>query len=306
MKNLDQFRLIAAAFTPMHADGQLNLAVVRDQARHLVANGVRGVFLGGTTGEGQSLTIDERMALATAWIDSDSRSRLQVFVHVGHNCREDAVRLARHANELEADAVAVHAATWWKSQQVDALIEFCEPIAAAAPALSFYLYDIPEITGVTCSASQFLAAAKDRMPNLAGIKYTNSDLATVQECIQINAGTYDILWGSDPSLLAGIALGAAGAVGSTYNFAAPLYHRILRAVAADDWQAARMEQARSVAMVRAIQKFDLLAALKYTMRLVGIDCGPVRPPVRNLTAADQAALRLELQQTGALNFFDDA
>ena len=74
--NLDHFRLIAAPFTPMHADGSLNLAVVRDQANHLVTNGVHGVFVGGTSGEGQSLTMDERMSLVEAWINSESRPRV--------------------------------------------------------------------------------------------------------------------------------------------------------------------------------------------------------------------------------------
>jgi N-acetylneuraminate lyase len=298
--NLGNFRLIAAPFTPMKADGSLHLALVCDQAKYLVSNGVRGVFLAGTSGEGQSLTVDERMALAEAWAGDAMRPKLQVFVHVGHNCRDDAIRLARHAASVSADAIALHAPSWFKPQTLDGLIEFCVPIAGAAPTLPFYLYDIPEITGVHLRSSDFLANAKMLIPNLAGVKYTNPDLAAVQECIQMNKGAYDILWGADQALLAGIALGATGAVGSTYNFAAPLYQRILRAVEADDWQTARVEQARAVAMIRAIQKFNLLAALKFTMSLAGIDCGPVRPPVNNLSPSDQANLRSELQRIGAL------
>ncbi|MEX2306804.1 MAG: dihydrodipicolinate synthase family protein, partial [Pirellulales bacterium] len=206
--NLANFRLIAAPFTPMKHDGSLNLALVRDQAKYLVSNSVRGVFLAGTSGEGQSLTVDERMALAEAWAGDAVRRELQVFVHVGHNCRDDAIRLARHAVSVSADAVAVHAPSWFKPQTLEGLIEFCVPIAAAAPTLPFYLYDIPEITGVSLPSSSFLANAKELIPNLAGVKYTNPDLAAVQECIQMNMGAYDILWGADPALLAGIAFGA--------------------------------------------------------------------------------------------------
>ena len=299
--NLQNFRLIAAPFTPMKADGGLNLALVGDQAKYLVSNGVRGVFLAGTSGEGQSLTLDERTALIETWAGDVMRPKLQMFVHVGHNCRDDAISLARHAASVGADAIAVHAASWFKQQTLDGLTEYCVPIAGAASGLPFYLYDIPEITGVNLSSSRFLADAKELIPNLAGIKYTNSDLAAVQECIQLNKGAYDILWGTDQALLAGIAFGAAGAVGSTYNFAAQLYQRILRALESDDWQTARAEQARAVAMVRAIQKFNLLAALKFTMSLVGIDCGPVRPPVKNLSTSEQASLRSELERTEALN-----
>ncbi|MEX0612819.1 MAG: dihydrodipicolinate synthase family protein, partial [Pirellulales bacterium] len=242
---LQDFRLIAAPFTPMHADGSLNLAVVGAQAEHLIASGVRGVFVGGTSGEGQSLTVDERMSLTEAWTGAH-RSNLEVFVHVGHNCQDDAIRLARHARAVQADAIALHAPTWFKQQSLSELIDFCIPVAGAAPSLPFYLYDMPKITGVRLSSAAFLVSAKQVIPTLAGIKYTNPDCITVQECIQLDGGTYDVLWGCDETLLAGIALGASGAVGSTYNFAAPIYLRILDAVESDDWQTARAEQARSV------------------------------------------------------------
>ena len=287
---LDGFRLLAAPFTPMHRDGSLNLSVVAQQARYLVEAGVHGAFIGGTTGEGQSLTNDERTSLAEQWAIDPCRSQLELIVHVGHNCQRDAMRLASHALAIDANAIALHAATWFKYQDVDDLIEFCAPVATAAPSLPFYIYDIPKITGVTVSAAAFLHRGRQRIPTLAGVKFTNVDAMAVQECIQMNDGEFDVLWGCDETLLAGVALGASGAVGSTYNFAAPLYRKVLRAVEADDWKTARAEQARSVAMVRVIERFSPLAALKFIMKLVGVDCGPVRPPLANLTTAEQSQL----------------
>jgi N-acetylneuraminate lyase len=289
-----KFRLIAAPFTPMNADGSLNLARVADYARHLVASGVRGVFVGGTSGEGQSLTVEERLALVETWARDSQRPKLELFIHVGHNSQADVARLAAHAQSIGADSIAMHAPTWFKGQSLDGLIEFCVVVAAAAPSLPFYLYDIPKITGVQLSSAEFLKQAKRRIPTLAGLKYTNPDCVTAQECIQLNNGEFDILWGSDEALLAGVALGASGAVGSTYNFAAPLYLRMLAAVDAGDWQTARSEQAKSIAMVRIFEKFNTLAALKYGMAIVGVDCGPLRPPVGNLSDADKHRLRTEL------------
>lgn len=293
---LQDFRLIAAPFTPMHADGSLHLAVVRELSDHLVASGVRGAFIGGTTGEGQSLTVEERVLLTDAWAGDPRREHLELFVHVGHNCQDDAIRLARHAHTAGVDAIAMHAPTWFKQQSLGELIDFCDPIAAAAPSLPFYLYDIPMITGVQLSSALFLGQARQRIPTLAGIKYTNPDCVTVQECIQMENGRYDVLWGCDEALMVGIAVGVSGAVGSTYNFAAPLYLRILDAIESDDWQKARLEQARAVAMVRVFQKFNFLAALKFAMNVAGVDCGPVRAPLGNLRAADQRRLRNELDR----------
>jgi N-acetylneuraminate lyase len=300
--NISDFRLIAAPFTPMHSDGSLNLEVVRDQINHLISHGVPGAFVGGTTGEGQSLTVAERESLAEAWAGDEQCSKLELIIHVGHNSQQDAIRLASHAQSLGADAIAMHSPIWFKPQNVDDLIEFCVPIAAAAAKLPFYFYDIPKITGVNLSSAKFLANAKQRIPNLAGIKYTNPDCATFLECVQLNDGEYDVLWGCDEALLAAVALGAKGAVGSTYNVAAPLYLRVLEAAAAGDWETARAEQARSVAMVRICEQFTALAAFKYIMKLVGVDCGPVRWPVRNLTEAEQRKLRDDLEGIG---FFSD-
>jgi len=298
---LKDFRLIAAPFTPMRADGSLNVAVVPEQAAHLVASGVRGVFVGGTSGEGQSLTVDERMSLTETWAGDRLRSKLEFFVHVGHNCQDDAIRLAQHASSLGADMIAMHAPTWFKQPTLTELIDFCAPVAAAAPALPFYLYDMPRVTGVHLSSAEFLAKGKPQIPTLAGIKYTNSDCMTVQECIQLDGGAYDILWGCDETLLAGVALGASGAVGSTYNFAAPLYLRMLEAVEANDWDSARAEQSRAVAMVRIFEQFNTQAAVKFAMSIVGVDCGPVRPPLGNLTSADQRRLRGELDRIDFLS-----
>jgi N-acetylneuraminate lyase len=295
---LDEFRLIAAPFTPMHADGGLNLAVVPEQARHLVATGVRGAFVGGTTGEGQSLTVDERTALAEKWAVDPMRPKLEFFVHVGHNCQDDAVRLAAHARSIGADVVALHAPTWFKSPSLADLIEFCAPVAAAAAPLPFYLYDIPSVSGVTLSSTRFLATARPRIPTLGGVKFTNLDVPTAIECVQLESGGFDVLWGCDEALLVGIAIGAAGAVGSTYNFAAPLYQRIIDAVEAGQWDRARAEQAKSVAMVRVCQQFGALPALKFAMSLAGVDCGPVRAPLGNLSPTDQRRLRTELEQLG--------
>lgn len=287
----------------MHDDGTLNLPVVSAIAGRLVQTGVRGAFVVGTTGEGQSLTVEERMMVADAWAGDDLRKRLELIVHVGHNCQRDAIRLAAHAADIGMDKIALHAPTWFRGQSLASFIEFCEPVAAAAKSLPFYLYDIPAITGVTISAAKFLVEAKPRIPNLAGLKYTNPDCITLQECLQARGGAFEILWGSDEILLSGIAYGAAGAVGSTYNFAAPLYRRILRAIEASDWATARVEQAKSVAMVRALQKHNMLAAMKFAMKYSGIDCGPVRPPLEKLTPAAEKQLINDLETIDFLSTF---
>src|SRR5262249_5188945 len=154
---------------------------------------------------------------------------LRVVVHVGANCLADARALAADARSAGAAAVAAVAPSYFRPASVDALAACCQAVARAAPGLPFYYYDIPALTGVRVPAAELLAIASERVPTLAGAKFTNPDLAAYQRCLQAAGGRFDVPWGLDECLLAALAVGASGAVGSTYNFAAPLYRRLLAA-----------------------------------------------------------------------------
>lgn len=285
--------LIAAPHAPCLPNGDINLAAVAKQAAHFQQTGVKGAFINGSTGEYSSLTLRERIALAEAWAEAGPRHGVDVIVHVGHNCQRDAAELARHAGTLPVKAVASIAPSYFKPQSPDDLIEFCRPIAAACP-LPFYFYDIPGMTGVNLPTVEFLRRGAERIPTLKGIKFTNPDLAQFQECFQFDEGRFDILFGTDEMLLAGYALGARGAVGSTYNFAAPLYHQLIAAFDAGRREEARRLQAESVRLVRLLQGYGYMAAAKTVMSFLGVDCGPVRSPLQNLTVEQAAELRQKL------------
>jgi N-acetylneuraminate lyase len=281
--------LIPAAHTPLAADGRLELGVVDQQAQLFVDSGIRGVFVGGTTGEFASLSLEERMALADRWCRA-AGGALQVAVHVGHNCLREAVALAAHARTAGAAAISVMAPSYFKPATIPDLIDFCAPIAAEADPLPFYFYDIPSMTGVRLRMSEFLYQARFRISTLCGLKYSNDDLLELQECVRLDHGAFDVLFGSDECLLAGLCLGIRGAVGSTYNFAAPVYQRLMRAFERHDLETARALQGQSIDLIKTLGEFGFLAASKSVMAMLGVDCGPVRPPVRNLTLPEKERL----------------
>jgi N-acetylneuraminate lyase len=291
----EAFRLVAATHTPFHADGSLNLAAVERQAAHLLANDVRTAFIGGTTGESHSLTLDERLRLATRWFEVARGGPLAIIVHVGANCLADARALAAQAQQLGATAIAAMAPSYFKPASVDALIACCAEVAAAAPQTPFYYYDIPSFTGVHLPMPEFLARALRQIPTLAGLKFTHTDMMAFQLCRAAEGGRFDVLWGFDEMLLGALALGARGAVGSTYNVAAPLYHRLLAAFARGDLEAARGEQLRSVRLVQALVRRGFMGSMKATMDMLGVEVGPPRLPNVALTAQQTRELREELE-----------
>ena len=293
--------LVAATHTPFHADGQLNLSAIEKQAEHIYRNDVHSVFVGGTTGESHSLTVDERLALAKRWKEVAAGSKLNLVVHVGGNCLADSRRLAEQAESIGASAIAAVAPSYFKPKNVEVLVECCAEIASAAPSLPFYYYDIPVLTGLSLSVPEFLARAPERIPTLTGVKFTNPDLMAYQECRHAAEVRFDMPWGVDECLLPALAVGATGAVGSTYNLAAPIYNRIIAAFKERDFEVARKEQYRAVQLIRLLAGIGFIGATKAVMGFLGVEVGPARLPNTVLTAEQQSTLRTSLERLG---YFD--
>lgn len=293
--------LIAAPYTALHPDGSLNLDRIEAQVHSLMVNKVSAAFVCGTTGEGASLSLAERMAVAARWCEVAGPD-LKVIVHVGHTCLPDAKALAVHAQAVGAFAVGTLAPFFFKPSQTADLVAYCSEVAAAAPELPFYYYHIPSMTGVHIPAVDFLQASRTRIPNLAGVKFTYENLMDFAACLRLEDGHFDALFGRDEILLAGLSLGATGAIGSTYNFAAPVYHRLLEAFTRGDLVAAQAEQARANAMIAVLLKWGGLPAGKALMRIIGIDCGPTRLPLSCVSAEKEKELRHDLEDAGFFEF----
>lgn len=292
--------LFPAVLTPFDSTGELNLAAVEPHAELLVRDGAAGVFVGGTSGEFSSLALEERVSLAARWGAVTKGGPLKFLVHVGANCLADAKYLAAHAQALGAAAIATVAPNYVKPKSLDVLIDWCAELAAAAPDTPFYFYDIPAMTGVAFSMADFLEQAPARIPTLAGLKFTNLDLMTFQQLLRADSGRFDVLYGFDEQLLAAVVLGAKGAVGTSYNFVSPLYNRLLKAAAANDFATARAEQYRGAELIVLMLKYGFLGAAKEIMRLRGVDLGGVRLPNTPFAADRVSAFRREIDATGLL------
>ena len=292
MKIVKTQGLVAAPPTGFTEDGALDMAVVAPLATHLERQGLVGVFVNGTTGEGSSLTVEERETLAAEWRRT-LPPRLRLFIHVGHNCIEDACRLARHAQAIKADATACIAPFFFKPEGMDQLVAWCAAVAGAAPGVPFYYYHMPAKSGVTPKIAQFIEAAAQCIPNFAGVKFTFEALDDFLESLRLAGGRYDLLWGRDEMLLSALAVGAGGGVGSTYNIAAPLYLRIIESFEAGDFAQAREWQARAVELIQTMkQSGNFFSVIKAILRAQGVPITPVvRPPQVSLSQAEAAGQR---------------
>ena len=293
--------LIAAPHTPFTHSGNLNVELVVQQAEHFQRTGVIGVFVGGTTGESMSLAHAERLELIRRWGEVGKEHNLKVIAHVGGNALSETQELAAVSEAAGVAGIAACAPCFFRPRDVPNLVEFCRLIAGAATNTGFYYYHIPSMTHVDLPMVAFLDLAAEQIPNLAGLKFTHSDLCEEMECLEFDNGRFDVLHGFDETLIGGLSVGVRGAVGSTYNYAAPLYNRLITAFVNGELEIARDLQQKSAQMVRVIQQHGFMAGSKAIMSFFDVDCGPVRRPLEPMSNEQVSSLRKDLD---AIGFFD--
>ena len=154
------------------------------------------------------------------------------------------------------------------------------------------------LTGVRFSPVAFLKLAKERIPNFAGIKFTNPDLALYMDALNYETGAFDLPWGVDEWFLGALATGAKGAVGSSFNFAPALYQKLMASYAEGDLATAHECQLLSVKMINILASKGYMGCAKAVLGWQGVPLGPARLPQGNPSATALKELRAELEAIG--------
>jgi N-acetylneuraminate lyase len=276
--------LVAAPFTPMDKDGNINYDMIKPYYDFLEKNGVVGAFINGSTGEGPSLTQKEKQLQAENWAGClRSGGKVRVINLVGGTSYKECIENALFSFEIGISAIAIVAPYYFKPVDTDHLADFIARIGESVPQMSVYFYHIPSLTGVNLPMLTLLEKITSRLPNFTGIKYTHEDFADFLSCLNFCDGAFDILWGKDECLLPALSLGCKWSVGSTYNYAAPLYHDLIGAFNKGNLAEARRLQQISINMIGLSGKYRGIATGKAYMKYIGFDCGAFRSPIRNMT-----------------------
>lgn len=291
--------LIDAPFTPFDEQGEVNLEPIGRYAAMLQKNGLKGVFINGSSGEGYMLTDEERMQLAERWIEVAPKG-FKVIVHVGSCCLKSSRILAQHAAKIGAWGIGAMAPPFPKIGRIEELVLYCEAICSAAPTLPFYYYHIPAFNGAFLPMTDLLQAVDGRIPNFAGIKYTYESLYEYNQCRLYAGGKYDMLHGQDETILPSLAQGGAqGGIGGTTNYNGRELTGIIEAWKQGDLEAAREKQNFSQEVINVICHYrGNIVAGKRIMKLIGLDLGKNRVPFRNMTDEEERLMKQELEAIG--------
>lgn len=304
MEPLRMRGLVAAVVTPMNGNGDLNLRVVPQVVDYLVSKGITGIYIAGSTGEGMSLTDEERREVAEAYVFA-AKGRMKSFVQVGHNSLKASADLAGHAQSIGADAVSATPTGYFKVSGEAELVEGLLPIVEAAPKTPFYYYHIPFLSGVNLDPVKLTKISMDRLPTFCGIKYSDGASLHNLPLLESVAPGLEFLSGSDEAYLMSVAQGYQAAVGSTYNYAAPIYDNVRKYLSVGDFKGAQVWQKRALEMITAMFETCGRSSLKVMMQMVGIDCGPVRRPIDPASPDQIIALRKRLDEMGWFEWIDE-
>lgn len=291
--------LIDAPFTPFDDKGDINLQPIPAYAAMLHKNGLKGVFINGSSGEGYMLTPEERITLAEAWMAAAPKD-FKVIVHVGSCCVRESRRLAEHAQKIGAWGIGAMAPPFPKINRIEELVKYVEEIACGAPQLPFYYYHIPAFNGAFLPMVKFLEAVDGRVPNFAGIKYTFESLYEYNQCRLYKNGKFDMLHGQDETILSSLVMGGAqGGIGGTTNYNGKELTGIIQAWKDGDLALAQERQNFSQEVINVICHYrGNIVAGKRIMKLIGLDLGKNRTPFQNMTDDEEAKMKEELEAIG--------
>jgi len=285
--------IVAATYTPMTPSEEVDYPAIAPMVTRLRENGVEGLFLCGSTGEGWSLSEDERMRVVDCAVEAAGGS-LPVAVHVGHNSLPSAQMLARHAESLGVSSIATIAPGFFSPQSSTDLVRFLSRIAEAAPATPLYYYHFPDRVATGIVLDEILEAGC-AIDNFAGVKYTHYDLDELSRCREKFGERFHFLFGRDELFLSSLRAGFHDFIGSTYNYATPLFLALRSAfVAGDDAEAERL-QGLVDELLKLIVSVPPFAGQKMLLPVAGIGAGPSRCPLLRVDGEAQSCARGVLQ-----------
>lgn len=295
--------LLVPVFTPFHENGSLNLDVIPSYALYLHRNDVKGILVNGTTGEGTSMNVLERKAVAEVWSEAVKSTKQHLMIQVGGAPLPDVIELAKHAESIKADSILCLPELYFKPNTPEELKEYLKGIAEVAPNTPLLYYHIPMFTNVNIHMGKFLESIGNDIPSFVGIKFTSNDLVEGTQALHVDNGKYKIFLGSDQIMSAACVLGMDSFIATSVNIFPKLAKGILKAFETGETLAAKEKQEKLTEAVIVISKYgNWVQTMKHGMYLVtGINLGPPRRPLKSLSSEFSISMENDLKKLKYIN-----
>ena len=295
MKDCTKYQGVIPAFYACYQkDGSISVEEVKALTRHLIAKGVKGVYVGGSSGECIYQHPDERKAVLEA-VMSEAKGKITVIAHVACNNTADSVELAAHAEKCGVDAIAAIPPIYFHLPEY-AIAEYWNAMSAAAPNTDFVIYNIPQLAGTGLTMSLLKTMLKN--PNVVAVKNSSMPTQDIQMFKDAGIaargeGNFVVFNGPDEQFVAGRAIGADGGIGGTYAVMPELFLKMNELIEKGDIPAARKVQYMADRIIYKMCEAhgNLYAVQKEILRrMYSLELGGVRAPLPNLIPEDEAVV----------------
>lgn len=283
---MDKFKgLFSALLTPFNEDGSINFDSLEKLVEFNLQNGIDGFYVGGSTGEGLLLSPEERMQVFEC-VKKANKGRATLIAHVGTICTLDAIKMAKKAEELKYDAISA-VAPYYYGFTLDAVLGYYNDIVNST-SLPMIIYNFPNSGGF--SLTKEIANKLFENEKFIGIKHTSGDMFTLNQFKTLDREIV-VYNGFDETLLAGLSMGADGAIGSTYNFMGKKFKKIMNCFNSGEIETAKALQNEANEIICEMIKYGVFQSEKAILTEMGIDMGQCRPPFLPISDECRASMK---------------
>ena len=285
MRDFSKFQGIIPAFYACYdKNGEIDAAAVRALTEYFIGKGVKGLYVGGSSGECIYQSVAERK-LVLENVMAVAKGKLTIIAHVACNNTADSRELAAHAESLGVDAIAAIPPIYFHLPEY-AIAQYWNDISDAAPNTDFIIYNIPQLAGVALTMPLLKTMLKN--PRVIGVKNSSMPVQDIQMFHDEGAIVFN---GPDEQLLSGLAAGAIGGIGGTYGAMPELYMKIRELYLTGNMELGREVQNECCRIIYKMcsAKGNMYAVIKTILRRQGgPDCGGVRLPLAPMVDSDEA------------------
>ncbi|KAI4466919.1 dihydrodipicolinate synthase [Holotrichia oblita] len=279
---------IAPVFSPFNHDNarSLNVNVVPKYAKFLADNGVKGVLVNGTTGEGMLQSVRDRKVLIEKWMETKKTTNQHVMVQVGGAPLPDVLKLAKHAESIGVDSILCLPELYYKPSTPAELINYLKMVGEAAPNTPLLYYHIPMFTNVNIHMGQFLREIDDKIPTFTGIKFTSEALDEGLEAVNAHNKRFSVFLGTEWLMARAYKMGFVSTITTSLNFLPQFAVKIHEHAFNGEHDEAERLQEQITTIVKVVTQYGRFKtqSVKEAMNLfTPCDVGPPKHPMIRLS-----------------------
>ena len=283
-----------AIVTPMYEDGKVNYDKLEELLEFQIANSTDAIIICGTTGESSTMTHGEHLKTIKFAIDKVNK-RVPVIAGTGSNCTETAIMMSKEAASYGADALLVVTPYYNKATQ-NGLIAHFTAVAKEAKA-PIIMYSVASRTGCNIEPATVAELVKN-VDNIVGIKEASGNISQIAKIMSMTDGNIDLYSGNDDQIVPILSLGGKGVISVLSNVAPDETHDICEMFFHGDVKGSTALQLKAIPLVEKLFCEVNPIPVKKAMQLMGVDCGPLRMPLTEISPEHEKALAQAMKDFG--------